>query len=212
MGYLHDILNHNRAFVEKQKEDGMPPTVSKRPDKKVAILTCMDTRLVGLLEQALGHERGSCNIIKNAGAIVAHPFGGVMRSLIVAIYELNVTEIVVIGHKDCGMANIEPEKIEQKILERGVSPDILRGIEATGMDLHHWLGGFKNEHESVRKTTEEIRMHPLVPDEYPVHGLVIDPETGKLDLVVDGYDVQNLKNYEQFRKENQGQSRFSRRP
>jgi carbonic anhydrase len=32
-----------------------------------------------------------------------------------------------------------------------------------------------------------LRQHPLFPPDVPVHGLVIDPETGKLDLVVDGY-------------------------
>lgn len=32
-----------------------------------------------------------------------------------------------------------------------------------------------------------IRNHPLLPARVPVHGLVIDPHTGALELVVDGY-------------------------
>jgi hypothetical protein len=48
-------------------------------------------------------------------------------------------------------------------------------------------------YENVRDSTEHIRLHPLIPDNFPVHGLVIDPETGELELVVDGYDIAHLK-------------------
>lgn len=200
MNFLKEVLEHNKQFVLEQKKTGKLEEISKVPNSEVAILTCMDTRLVGLLENALGKERGECKIIKNAGAIVAHPFGGVMRSLIIAIYELNVSEIVIIGHKDCGMTNIIPEKIEQKMIQSGVSVDLLRGIESTGINLHEWLGGFNDCHDNVKKSTEQIRLHPLVPDHFPVHGLVIDPVTGELELVVDGYDVAHLRTYEEYRK------------
>jgi carbonic anhydrase len=106
MNFLKQILEHNKKYIQEHKKLGDIKNVSKIPRSEVAILTCMDTRLVGLLENALGKERGECMIIKNAGAIVAHPFGGIIRSLIIAIYELNVSEIVVIGHKDCGMTDM----------------------------------------------------------------------------------------------------------
>jgi carbonic anhydrase len=201
MNFLKEVLDHNKKFLEKQKRDGMLPKTSKIPNQEVAILTCMDTRLVGLLEEALGKARGECKIIKNAGAIVSHPFGGVMRSLIIAIYELNVSEIVVIGHKDCGLANIVPEKTEEKMIKAGVSPSLLRGIESTGIDLHQWFGGFNDIHENVKASTDQIRLHPLIPDHFPVHGLVIDPENGELELVVDGYDIAHLKTYQEYHKE-----------
>jgi carbonic anhydrase len=201
MNFLKEVLDHNKEFLQKQKKEGQLPKVSKFPSQEVAILTCMDTRLVGLLEEALGKARGECKIIKNAGAIVAHPFGGVMRSIIIAIYVLKVKEIVVIGHKDCGMTNIKPEKIEEAIIEAGVTPDLLRGIQSTGIDLHRWFGGFDDSHENVKDSTEQIRLHPLIPDNFPVHGLVIDPDTGELELVVDGYDIAHLKTYEEYRKQ-----------
>jgi carbonic anhydrase len=201
MNFIKEVLEHNKQFLEKQKKDGMLPSTSKIPNQEVAILTCMDTRLVGLLEAALGKARGECKIIKNAGAIVSHPFGGVMRSLIIAIYELNVSEIVVIGHKDCGLTNIVPEKTEEKMIKAGVSPALLRGIESTGIDLHQWFGGFRDIHENVKASTDQIRLHPLIPDNFPVHGLVIDPENGELELVVDGYDIAHLKTYQEYRKE-----------
>jgi hypothetical protein len=39
----------------------------------------------------------------------------------------------------------------------------------------------------VCNSVDIIRNHPLTPQEVPVHGLIIDPNTGLLDLVVDGY-------------------------
>ncbi len=50
-----------------------------------------------------------------------------------------------------------------------------------------WLEGFDTVEESVAHSVSMIRDHPLMADEVPVHGLVIDPVTGELDLVVDGY-------------------------
>ena len=79
---------------------------SKYPNKKIAILTCMDTRLVELLPAALGLRNGDVKIIKNAGGVVTNPFGSVIRSLLVAIIELGVEEIMVIGtHRLRGAAH-----------------------------------------------------------------------------------------------------------
>ena len=53
----------------------------------------MDTRLTALLPAALGIKNGDVKMIKNAGGVISHPFGSVIRSLLVAIFELGVEEI-----------------------------------------------------------------------------------------------------------------------
>ncbi len=53
------------------------------------------------------------------------------------------------------------------------------------MNLERWLRGFDDVRESVRSSVKMIRNHPLVPD-IPIHGLVIDPTTGKLDVIEEG--------------------------
>ena len=58
------------------------------PDKKMVILSCMDTRLIELLPKAMNLKNGDAKIVKNAGAIVTQPFGNVMRSILVALYKL----------------------------------------------------------------------------------------------------------------------------
>ena len=95
---IEDILAYNKRFVaEKGYEKYI---TNKYPDKKIAILSCMDTRLTALLPAALGIKNGDVKMIKNAGGIISHPFGSVIRSLMVAIYELGVTEVMVIAHSD----------------------------------------------------------------------------------------------------------------
>ena len=96
---IDEILDYNKKFVEERQYERF--TTSKYPDKKIAIVTCMDTRLIELLPAALGMKNGDVKIIKNAGATITNPFDSTMRSLLVAVYELGVEEIMVIGHTEC---------------------------------------------------------------------------------------------------------------
>jgi len=186
MRRLDEILTFNKAFVEKKSYEFFKTT--KYPDKKMIIFSCMDTRLTKLLPEALNLQNGDAKFIKNAGAIVTHPFGSVMRSIIIAIYELNAEEIFVIGHHGCGMNSIEPKKVITSMKTKGISEETLQTIKYSGIDLNAWLSGFECVFESVRESVDKICKHPLVPKNVAVHGLVIDPETGLLELVVNGYD------------------------
>jgi carbonic anhydrase len=188
---LNEILSFNDSFVKfKQYE---PFITSKFPDKKIVILTCMDTRLVELLPKAMNMRNGDVKIVKSAGAQVSHPFGAIMRSLLVAVYGLKADEVYVIGHHDCGMSSVDPELMIEHMIERGVNKDIIDTVKYSGIDLDEWLRGFGDVSTSVLKSVDIIRNHPLMTKSTPVHGLVMDPNTGKLDLLSDGnaYLVDN---------------------
>ena len=184
MSMLEQILDYNNNFVEQREYVKYQTT--KYPDKKIVILTCMDARLTELLPKAMNLRNGDAKIIKNAGALVSHPLGSVMRSILVAVYELGAEEVYVIGHHDCGMANINPEETLNKIIDRGISKDTISTLEYAGLSVRKWLHGFNNVSDSVKSSVEVIRNHPLVPRDILVHGLVIDPGTGRLEIVVDG--------------------------
>ena len=181
MSFVEEILAFNRQFVESKKYEQYLTT--KYPDKHIAILSCMDTRLTELLPAALNFKNGDIKIIKNAGGVISHPFGSVMRSLLVAIYELGVNEVLVIGHYDCGMQNTNPGQLIEKMKARGVAQKDLDFIAYCGIDIDHWLRGFEDPLESVRESVRMIRMHPLVPRDVLVSGYVMDPATGRLDPV-----------------------------
>ena len=85
MSILADIISANETFcaappVDYTQEDHHK---SKLPQKQVAIITCMDTRLVNFLEPALGLQRGDAKVIKTAGNSVTGVFDGIIRSLMV---------------------------------------------------------------------------------------------------------------------------------
>ncbi|TQR19336.1 beta-class carbonic anhydrase [Psychrobacillus vulpis] len=184
MPSLHEILAYNEDFVKNKEYE--PFITTKFPDKRIVILTCMDTRLVELLPKSMNFKNGDVKIVKSAGAVINHPFGGIMRSLIVAVYELQADEIYVIGHYDCGMSSIQTDKIIDKMNSRGVDPRILEILKNSGVNVENWLEGFSDVKESVQHSVDMIRNHPLMIKDIPVHGLIIDPTSGRLDLVTDG--------------------------
>jgi len=180
---IDEILEFNRAFVENRQFEQYDYLTTKFPNKKIAVLSCMDTRLTEVLPAALNFKNGDIKIIKNAGAVVKHPFGSVMRSLIIAVYELGVEDIMVIGHHDCGMQNMEASRLVRNMADRGLSADKLDFIRDCGINLDAWLKGFDCAEDSVRETVSLIRRHPLMPPGIRVHGFIMDPATGKLDRV-----------------------------
>ena len=180
MMMLADILSFNDRFVCNKYYE--PFRATKFPDKKMAVLSCMDTRLTELLPAALGLKNGDANIIKNAGALITHPYGSVMRSLLVCIFELGVETILVVGHDDCGMQGMQLDSLVDKMMAKGISVEALDTVRAS-IDLDRWLMGFCSIEDSVRQTVAAIRSHPLVPTEIEIAGLVMDPSNGKVQLL-----------------------------
>ena len=185
MSILNEILEHNGTFVRSGEYEAF--RTDQFPNKKLVILTCMDTRLVELLPRAMGVRNGDVKMIKNAGAIVSHPFGSVMRSILVAVYELGATEVAVVGHHGCGMTGLSCSKVLEKVRRRVADPNVIDTLGHAGIDLQRWLVGFDHVEDGVRKSVEVIRNHPLLPTDVPIHWMIIHPETRKLDLLVDVY-------------------------
>jgi carbonic anhydrase len=187
MRILDEVLAYNEQFVSEKKYEEF--ATSKLPNKKMVILTCMDTRLLELLPRAMNLRNGDIKLVKNAGAVINHPFGSVMRSILVALYQLNADEVLVIGHYDCGMGGLKADDMISNMKNRGVNQETLDTLEYSGINVKKWLKGFDSVQESVKNSANMIKNHPLLPNNVPVHGLVIDPETGRLDVVVNGYEV-----------------------
>ena len=179
---IEEILAYNKQFVENKGYEEY--ITNKYPDKKIAILSCMDTRLTALLPAALGIKNGDVKMIKNAGGVISHPFGSVIRSLLVAIFELGVEEIMVIHHSDCGACHMDSETLIRKMEKRGIKADYVDMMRFCGVDFHNWLDGFEDTEESVRGTVDFIVRHPLIPADVKVHGFVIDSTTGQLTRII----------------------------
>ena len=175
---IDTILEYNRKFVESGEYEKYK--TSKYPDKKIAILTCMDTRLVTLLPAALGIRNGDVKLIKNAGAVVTNPFDSTIRSLLGAIYELGVNEIMVIGHTGCGVQGMDAGEMLHLMKERGIDDEHISLMRHCGIDLDSWLHGFDDTPSAILETIDLISNHPLVPKDVVVRGYMMDSVTGEL--------------------------------
>jgi len=187
MNALEQALMVNRDFVANDTNEFKRTAhlISKVPRKKLAVFTCMDTRLVDFLEPALGIAREDAVIIKNAGNTVTGSFEATIRSLVIAIFELGVQEIMVIGHEDCGVAHSTSQDIITKMKERGISYDAIKMVK---IEMEQWLNNFHRPHENVQEVVDKIRNNPLIPADVPVHGLIFEPHTGEIAVLVDGYE------------------------
>ncbi len=178
---IREILKHNVVFVNNGTIKSFAS--NKCPRKKLAILTCMDTRLVELLPAALGIHNGDVKLIKNAGGLILDPFDSTIRSLLIAVLEFGVEEIMVIGHTDCGAAVLSPETIITHLIQRGIGMETILRLKEEGLDFESWFQGFENTETAVQKSVSLIKGHPLMPSDVAVEGFVMDITCGRLNKV-----------------------------
>lgn len=175
---LTEMLEYNKYFVRERLYEQYQTT--KYPDRRIAIVTCMDTRLVQLLPAALGIKNGDVKIIKNAGGTITNPFDSTVRSLLVAIYELGVNEVMIIGHTGCGVQGMDGAEMLELMKERGVDDEHISLMKHCGIDLESWLHGFDDTDDAVLETVDLVRNHPLMPKDIIVKGYIMDSVTGEL--------------------------------
>ena len=115
--------------------------------------------------------------------IIRKPFDSIMKSILVAVFNLKAEEVVVIGHHNCGMSNVDTEALKKTMINRGIDEEKINTLTHSGISLDEEFHGFETVEESVMQSVGIIRNHPLLPKEVKVHGLVINPDTGKVDVV-----------------------------
>ena len=179
--FVKKMLDYNRVFVEHELYEKYATT--KYPDRKIAILACMDTRMTELLPAALGLKNGDVKLIKNAGGRVMHPYGSVIFSLMVAVYELGVETIIVVGHDDCGGRLLDAQEMIRKMKARGVRQEDIDHVDANVKNVEQWLTGFGDIYDSVQSTVDAITEHPLLPKDIEVLGFIMDPHTGAIRAI-----------------------------
>src|SRR5205807_2370568 len=162
---IDEIIAHNERFVQEKKL----PIIGHAPRKHMAVVTCMDCRLVQMFEQALGLERGDVLELRTAGATISMPerataANDLIRSLAGGIYLLGVREVLVIGHTNCGLAQSNPTALIASMQALGVDPGHL--IEQEGLGdvngLMRWLGTFNDVHINVTEVVNVIRNSPYL--------------------------------------------------
>ena len=155
------LANHERYAASFDKgELPMPPA------KKVAVVACMDARL--MLSRVLGLVEGDAHVIRNAGGVVTDD---AIRSLAISQRLLGTEEIILVHHTDCGMLTFTDDEFKRSIQnDVGIKP--------------HWSAEtFADLEEDVRQSIARIKASPFIPNKDSVRGFVYDVETGSLSEV-----------------------------
>ena len=148
----------------------------------VVALTCIDPRLNPLLPEVLGIDEMDFIWLRNAGNIIFDPMSTMMRTLALACAVKGGREIVILGHSDCHVRKTSMLDLTDRFKALGI--DRARLPE----NLNEFFGLFASERQNVIRSAEVVRSSPLIGARIPVHGLLVDIVTGKLEWVVNGYE------------------------
>src|SRR5690625_1128354 len=179
--HLEEMIEYNKKFVADKEY--IQYETDKYPNKRMVIFTYMESSLVELLPRALNIQNGDVKMLKNAGAIIRKPFDSIMKSVLIAVHNLRAEQVLVVGHYDCGMAKINTPDFIKHMLAKGISEQTIHTIERAGINIDEEFSGFATVEESIMQTVSIIKNHPLLPEQVKVHGLAIDPGTGKVDVI-----------------------------
>ena len=159
MTIADELLRNNREWAATR----FPGPHHLRPDRELAIVACMDSRMD--IFQMLGLDHGDAHIIRNAGGVVTDD---VIRSLVVSQRLLNTQEIVLIHHTNCGLEGVSADEFAHE-LEQEV-----------GMRPWWALESFRDPFADVRQSMKRLRHSPFVKYKDHISGFVYDVDSGKL--------------------------------
>lgn len=182
LGLLEAIIDANHRALAGDSGAGLHPAEFEDELPLVA-LTCVDARLNPLLPQVLGVPAEQFIWLRNAGNIVTGPMSSTMRSLALACVVKGGKEIVIIGHTDCQVGKTTTSQLIDRFRELGVERHLLPD------NLTEFFGTFGSERQNVIKAVDIVRSSPLIGPRFPVHGLMVDIETGRLEWVSNGYQA-----------------------
>jgi carbonic anhydrase len=163
---IDELLENNAAFATS-----LPVAhLDVRPRRRLAIVTCMDSRLD--VFAALGLQHGEAHILRNAGGVITDD---VIRSLAVSQRRLLTREVMLVHHTDCGMQSLTDDGFRAELqAASGVAPAF--AIES-----------FADLDADVRQSIRRVRRSPFLPHRDRVRGFVYDVDTHELrEIHVDG--------------------------
>jgi len=182
MRLFEAILNANNRAVAGDQNAGLHPA-DYADELPIIALTCIDPRLNAILPNVLGVPPESFIWLRNAGNIVTNPLSSTMRSLALACAVKGGKEIAIIGHTDCHVCKTTMMQLLDRFRALGVERSALPD------NMNEYFGLFATERQNVIKGCDTVRHSPLIGPKIPVHGLLVDIVSGKLEWVVNGYNT-----------------------
>ena len=156
------LVENARAYAEGFEGSDL----AAPPSKRVAVLACMDARLIPT--RILGLNEGEAHVLRNAGGVVTQD---AIRSLALSQHLLGTEEIVLLHHTECGMLAVTDEEFASKLeAETGQRPE--------------WSAhSFSDLEGDVRDSIALLKASPFIPNKDSIRGFVYDVKTGELTEV-----------------------------
>jgi carbonic anhydrase len=165
MSVIDELVRDNEHFARGAGELGEMPALP--PVRGVAIVTCMDARIVPA--RIFGLEEGDAHVIRNAGGSAREA----LRSLVISQRLLGTKAVMLVKHTDCGMLTFRNEDLHAKVKD-----DL--GADSSDIDFLP----FGDLEQGVRDDLALLKDSPLIPDDIEVRGFVYDVRTRRLSEVV----------------------------
>ncbi len=169
---LIEALRANAEFIA----DGLPPTARSEAGATLVIADS-NPDLAGVLADALGIERGQAVVIQLAGAWGGRDGQELLRSVALGLHVHGCSEILVVG-SDSAAGVPDRRQLKEILKGRGLDPD---GPQAE--QLLDLARGPADPQDGVRDTVRLLRTSPLVPEDTPVHGCILQAGSGLLKVI-----------------------------
>jgi carbonic anhydrase len=160
---MHDVIDDLVANNERFASSLPAQHLDVRPRRRLAIVTCMDSRLN--VFAALGLRDGEAHVLRNAGGVITDD---VIRSLAVSQRRLGTRAVMLIHHTDCGM---------QSLTDDGFRAELQA---ATGVAPAFAIESFNDLDADVRQSILRVRRSSFVPYRDVVRGFVYDVDQHRL--------------------------------
>ena len=182
MRLFEAIIAANHRAADGDNSAGLHPA-EFADSLPVAALTCIDARLNPLIPEVLGIPEEQFIWLRNAGNIITGPLSSTMRSLSLACAVKGAKEIMILGHTDCQVAKTTTSVLLDRLKALGIERRFLPD------NVSEYFGTFASERQNVIKACGIVRGSPIIGVKIPVHGVVVDIATGKLEWLVNGYEI-----------------------
>jgi carbonic anhydrase len=156
---IDELLANNDAFAAGLADRRL----DVRPSRRLAVVTCMDSRLD--VFAALGLGDGEAHVLRNAGGVITDDM---IRSLAVSQRKLGTREVMLIHHTDCGMQMLSDDGFRAELQQ------------ATGVSPSWAIESFSDVDADVRQSILRARRSPFLPHRDAVRGFVYDVDTHRL--------------------------------
>ena len=165
MSLIDEALGANATIA-----NDYDPDRGKRPAPRIAIVTCADPRLSGIV-QMLGLNDADVDMIRNVGTVIDDDS---VRSLVISTMVIGTREIMIINHNECGMTTFADAELEGRLRdETGTLPIAPARFYS-----------FTDAEENTREQVQKARSHPWISPDVPIRGFVYDVHTGRLSEVL----------------------------